>query len=132
MGIRAALNDVDEFHRAVPDNLIQDRGEHPPALTRRVTRHRLLREEITEIEEAIMNNDLVEVADGYADAIYILLGSAIMHVGKERFAQVWDEVHRSNMAKLIDGQVQMREDGKVLKPEVWQPPDIEPILFGKR
>jgi len=38
---------------------------------------------------------------------------------------VFAEVHRSNMAKLVDGKVIRREDGKVLKPEGWTPPDVK-------
>jgi hypothetical protein len=125
MSIRSAIEDVDLFHKSIPD-LIQDRGTHPPALIRRVMRWKLLKEEVEELEAAIMENDLVEVADAYADIIYIVLGSAIMHIGKDRFVRVWDEVQRSNMAKVVaDGKMSMREDGKVLKPEGWTPPDIE-------
>jgi predicted HAD superfamily Cof-like phosphohydrolase len=43
--------------------------------------------------------------------------------------QVFAEVHRSNLAKLVDGKVLRRADGKVLKPESWTPANIEPILF---
>jgi len=32
-------------------------------------------------------------------------------------------VHRANMAKLHDGKIVKREDGKTLKPEGWTPPD---------
>ena len=127
-GIRAALADVGAFHKAIPDDLVQDRGQHPPALVRRSMRHRLLREEFDELTDAMLDNDIVEVADAYADMIYVLLGSAIMHFGAERFARVWDEVQRSNMAKLTDGRMVMREDGKVIKPEGWTAPDVVAAL----
>ena len=39
-----------------------------------------------------------------------------------------NEVHRSNMAKLVDGKVLRREDGKVLKPEGWQPPQLAQFI----
>jgi predicted HAD superfamily Cof-like phosphohydrolase len=43
--------------------------------------------------------------------------------------EVWDEVARSNLAKISDnGKVLKRNDGKVLKPEGWTPPDIKSIL----
>ncbi len=126
VSIRAAIEDVAKFHDAA--NITECTG--PPALTRRVMRRRLLREELVELDEAIAENDLVEVADAYADIIYILLGSALVHIGKERFIKVWDEVQRSNMAKCTDGKLVVREDGKVLKPEGWTPPDIAAILEG--
>jgi predicted HAD superfamily Cof-like phosphohydrolase len=43
--------------------------------------------------------------------------------------EVFKEVHRSNMAKLVDGKVIRREDGKILKPAGWTPPDIKGVLF---
>jgi predicted HAD superfamily Cof-like phosphohydrolase len=43
--------------------------------------------------------------------------------------EVFAEVHRANMAKVDpDGQVLRREDGKILKPEGWQPPDVAGVL----
>jgi predicted HAD superfamily Cof-like phosphohydrolase len=42
--------------------------------------------------------------------------------------EVFEEVHRSNMAKLVDGKPLKRADGKVIKPEGWTPPDIEGVI----
>lgn len=43
--------------------------------------------------------------------------------------EIWAEVQRSNMAKLQpDGTVKRRDDGKILKPDGWTPPDIRGIL----
>lgn len=126
VGIRGALEDVNKFHRAVPDSSLQDIGDETPGLTRRVSRWKLLKEEVDELSDAIMENDVHGVADAYADIIYIALGSAIMQIGAERFARVWDEVQRANMDKVSDsGKVIRREDGKILKPEGWRAPDIE-------
>ena len=44
------------------------------------------------------------------------------------YDDAFNEVHRSNMAKLVDGKVLRREDGKVLKPEGWQPPQLAQFL----
>lgn len=44
----------------------------------------------------------------------------------------WCEVMRSNFAKISsDGKVKKREDGKVLKPEGWTPPNLESFVFKK-
>ena len=42
----------------------------------------------------------------------------------------WNEVMRTNFAKIdpVTGKVRKREDGKVLKPESWQPPNLTPFL----
>lgn len=46
------------------------------------------------------------------------------------FEKIWDEVHGSNMRKLVDGKiVRHPETGKVLKPEGWQPPNLKQILI---
>jgi predicted HAD superfamily Cof-like phosphohydrolase len=44
-------------------------------------------------------------------------------------ASVFAEVHRSNMAKRVDGVVLRRADGKIIKPPGWQPPNIQAVLF---
>jgi len=34
------------------------------------------------------------------------------------------------MAKLVDGKVRRRADGKILKPDGWTPPDTKGAVFG--
>jgi predicted HAD superfamily Cof-like phosphohydrolase len=64
--------------------------------------------------------DLVEFADGCADLAYVVEGSMLeFGINSEPIAA---EVHRTNMAKVGGGK---RADGKVVKPDGWQPPDIE-------
>lgn len=69
---------------------------------------------------------LAEVADGLADLIYVACGAAL-ELGIPLGA-VWAEVHAANMRKVGGGR---RGDGKVLKPEGWQPPDVYGAVFGK-
>lgn len=86
----------------------------------------LLHEEFEEYREAAEAGDLVEVADALADIVYIAYGSARTYgVPLDR---VLAEVHRSNMAKLVDGRVVRRADGKVLKPAGWVAPDVAGVL----
>jgi len=70
--------------------------------------------------------DLVNATREYADLIYVV------EQGNVRCGiigdAVFDEVHRSNMAKAPGGVVTRREDGKVLKPEGWKPPAIKGVL----
>ena len=40
----------------------------------------------------------------------------------------FSEIHRSNMAKLVDGKVLKRDDGKVVKPDDWKPPNLKQFL----
>ena len=71
-------------------------------------------------------DDIVEIADALADIIYIACGTAVSY--GIPLDKVFEEVHRSNMAKLVDGKVLRRADGKVQKPEGWTPPDIAGVL----
>lgn len=65
------------------------------------------------------------VADAIADSIYVLVGTALeFGIPLDR---VWAEVQRANMDKSNGPK---REDGKQLKPDDWQPPDIAAALWG--
>ena len=125
-GISDALDDVAKFHDAC--GILERKPGDPAALIRRVSRHRFLREEYHETEDGMVAGDVVEVADGLADLIYVALGSALIFYGRERFAKVWAEVQRTNMAKTVDGVAKRNDKGKVIKPEGWTPPDIEGAL----
>jgi predicted HAD superfamily Cof-like phosphohydrolase len=48
-------------------------------------------------------------------------------------AGAWDEVLKSNMAKVdpVTRKVKRREDGKILKPEGWKPPDLSKFTTKK-
>lgn len=83
----------------------------------------LIDEEAAEFARAVADGDVVEMIDALCDLLYVTYGAAVsLGVDLEPF---FDEVHRSNMAK-VDGPV--REDGKRLKPLGWQPPRIREIL----
>lgn len=81
------------------------------------------RDSLYEVMAAKPRVDLVAAADALADIIYVVEGTNLEFGidGKE----VFEEVHRSNMAKA-GGPV--REDGKRLKPPGWKPPDVAGVL----
>lgn len=91
-------------------------------------RIKLLEEEVKEYADAARAGDLIEILDALADIGYILAGTIINHGMQDIYDDAFDEVHRSNMAKLVDGKVLRRSDGKVMKPEGWQPPDLAQFL----
>lgn len=91
-------------------------------------RIKLLKEEVEEYAEAARAGDMVEVLDALADIGYILAGTIINHGMQHIYDDAFNEVHRSNMAKVVDGKVIRREDGKVLKPEGWQAPQLTQFL----
>ena len=116
---------VREFHEAF--NLPVGSRPNLPTHDVRTLRQNLLREEFTEYMDAEHTDDIVEIADALADIIYIACGTAVAY--GIPLDDVFAEVHRSNMAKLgPDGKPIYRDDGKVLKPADWSPPDVRGIL----
>jgi len=92
-------------------------------------RHRLMAEENDEYLEACKNNDIVEIADGLGDQLYILCGSLLKHGLQHKIEEVFDEIHRSNMSKLDEnGEPIFRDDGKILKGKGYFRPNIKDIL----
>ena len=119
--------DVVEFQKAF-DQRVGEKPELPDA-QERLLRMDLLQEEVEEYFEAEQNNDIVGVADALADIIYIACGTAVSY--GIPLDKIFEEVHRSNMSKLVEGKVVRREDGKILKPEGWTGPDVKGILGVK-
>jgi len=86
----------------------------------------LVAEEFDELGVAYLKKDIVEVADACADIIWVVEG--LMYSLGIDPQTVWDEVARSNHSKTVDGQLIKRDDGKVLKPETYSPPNIQKAL----
>ena len=84
----------------------------------------LIREEFDELCES---DNIVDDLDALIDILVVTIG-AIHSLGANGEA-AWNEVMRTNFAKIDPetGKVRKREDGKVLKPEGWQPPNLEPF-----
>ena len=119
--------DVKDFHQAFGQRV----GESPelPSKEERDLRKKLLAEEYSEYVVAEYKDDIIEIADALADIIYIACGTAVSYgIPLDR---LFAEVHRSNMAKLVDGKVIRRSDGKVQKPDGWTPPDVKSILYSE-
>lgn len=115
------FRDVLEFHLKFGCKV----GSMPalPDPTTFALRKRLIEEEVTETLNAMEAGDLPGVADGIADAVYVLLGCAVTYGVDLR--EIWDAVHEANMAKVGGTR---RADGKVMKPPGWVPPDVAGIL----
>lgn len=88
----------------------------------------LIKEEHQELLDAVWNNDSVEQLDALIDILVVTVG-AIHSMGADAEG-AWNEVMRTNMAKIdpVTGLVRRREDGKILKPEGWQPPELAKYL----
>jgi predicted HAD superfamily Cof-like phosphohydrolase len=88
----------------------------------------LIEEETKELEQALLANDRVEQLDALIDILVVTIG-AIHSMGADAEG-AWKEVMRTNFAKIDHetGKVRKREDGKVLKPLGWEPPDLKPFV----
>jgi predicted HAD superfamily Cof-like phosphohydrolase len=89
---------------------------------------RLIDEETQELGMAVANNDRVEQLDALIDILVVTIGA--IHSGGFDAEGAWREVMSTNFAKIDreTGQVRKREDGKVLKPLGWIPPDLKPFI----
>ena len=126
--LKEKIEAVYEFHRVfgIGNN---ERPEHNIGKEDYLLRHRLMHEENEEYLEAAENGDLVEIADALGDMMYILYGTICKHGLQHRIADIFDEIHRSNMSKLdANGNPIYREDGKVMKGENYFRPDIAKYL----
>ena len=87
----------------------------------------LIKEELNELEEAINNNNLVEVADALTDILYVTYGAG--HAFGIDLDACFEEVQNSNMSKLDkNGNPIYNEDGKVLKGPNYYEPDLKKFI----
>jgi predicted HAD superfamily Cof-like phosphohydrolase len=89
---------------------------------------KLIKEEFEEFCVARRENDEVEQLDACMDMIWVILGYC--HMKGYKVEGAWNEVARSNLDKINKqtGKVIKREDGKVLKPDNWQPPNLKSFI----
>ena len=148
------LNSVAEFHKTFKHPILDQ--AQIPSEERCKLRVALIAEELKELEEAIADNDLVEVADALCDIQYVLSGAILEFGLGDKFKTLFDEVQRSNMSKTCasreeaeatqkfyldkdgtesyieesDGHflVYRRGDNKTLKSVNYSPADLKSIL----
>jgi len=91
-----------------------------------------LGEPISEAEAAMITAQMVEVADGIVDSVYVLMQLA--NTLQIPFDKCFAEVHRSNMSKFVVGGLSgklmalKRTDGKIMKGPDYSPPDLLPMV----
>ena len=83
----------------------------------------LIKEELDELQEAMGNNDLLEVADALTDILYVTYGAG--HAFGINLDKCFDEVQNSNLSKLDEnGEPIFNESGKVMKGPNYFKPDL--------
>ena len=85
---------------------------------------KLIQEEYTELMDAEAVSDDAEICDACFDLMWVIVG--YMKSRGWDCENIWDEGAKSNLSKIdkATGKVIKREDGKILKPEGWKPPDF--------
>ena len=87
----------------------------------------LIQEELNELNKAIQDKDIVEVADALTDILYVTYGAG--HAFGIDLDQCFNEVQNSNMSKLgDDGKPIYNENGKVMKGPNYFKPDLSKYI----
>lgn len=148
------LNQVAEFHRTFQHPILDN--PQIPDEKRCSLRVSLISEELEELKKAIADKDITEVADALCDIQYVLSGAVLEFGLGNKFAELFNEVQRSNMSKACateeeakatmkhymdkdgteahyeekDGKflVYRDSDKKTLKSVNYSPADLEAIL----
>lgn len=147
------LTSVAEFHKTFQHPILDE--PTIPSEARCNLRVSLIAEELNELQEAIANKDLVEIADALCDIQYVLSGAVLEFGLKDKFNALFEEVQRSNMSKAckneeeakatqahylakgvasyykeVDGLylVFREEDNKTLKSVNYSPADLKTII----
>lgn len=149
-----ALNLVADFHKTFKHPILSQPAI--PSEDRCKLRVALIAEELKELEVAILEKDIVEVADALCDIQYVLSGAILEFGLGEKFKELFEEVQRSNMSKVCkseeeaqstvefykkkdgtecyykeeDGKwlVYRRSDNKTIKSINYSPANLEKIL----
>ena len=153
-----SLNLVAEFHRTFKHPILNT--PTIPDENRCKLRVALIAEELKELEVAILEKDIVEVADALCDIQYVLSGAILEFGLGEQFNALFEEVQRSNMSKacnsleeanatiehykLKDGTecyyreeggkwlIYRKSDNKTLKSVNYSPADLNGIIAGTK
>jgi predicted HAD superfamily Cof-like phosphohydrolase len=95
-----ALNNVEKFHEVFKHPILDT--PTIPDKKRCDLRVELIQEELNELQQAIIDNDIVEVADALCDIQYVLAGAILEFGLGDKFSDLFDEVQRSNMSKACE------------------------------
>ena len=94
-------------------------------------RSSLIDEELSELKEAVKNQDITEVADALTDILYVTYGAG--HAFGINLDKCFEEVQNSNMSKLgSDGKPIYNDKGKVMKGPNYFTPDLNKFISWKK
>lgn len=102
-----SLNQVADFHKTFKHPIVSKPGI--PSEDRCKLRVALIAEELKELEVAILEKDIVEVADALCDIQYVLSGAILEFGLGDKFKELFDEVQRSNMSKACKSEEEAQQ-----------------------
>ena len=108
----------------------QDVKNKPSFSTDKINKLRidLIKEELNELQEAMKNNDLLEVADALTDILYVTYGAG--HAFGIDLDKCFNEVQNSNMSKLDEnGKPIYNDAGKVMKGPNYFKPNLSKFVL---
>ena len=119
------FEDVKKFMKTFGQKIIT-KPQFPDEKTMNL-RFDLIKEEVSELEQAMKEKDLKEVADALTDILYVTYGAG--HAFGVNLDKCFEEVQNSNMSKLGgDGKPIFNKNGKVLKGPNYFKPDLDQFL----
>ena len=146
---------VEEFHNAFNAPVLET--PQIPSKERCNLRVTLIQEELDEMKEAIENGDVIEIADSLGDLMVVLCGSILEFGMGDKFDEIFENIHNSNMSKACSTQQEAIEtllhykqkdgtegtyqkigdvyvvnrngDNKVLKSVAYSPANLKPIIY---
>ena len=87
----------------------------------------LIKEELEELQQAIHENNILEVADALTDILYVTYGAG--HAFGINLDKCFNEVQESNMSKLGEnGKPIYNENGKVMKGPNYFKPELSKFI----
>ena len=105
---------------------VRDKAEFPNEKIVKL-RYDLIKEELDELNQAIKDKDMKEVADALTDILYVTYGAG--HAFGINLDECFEEVQKSNMSKLgADDKPIYNENGKVMKGPNYFKPDLNKFL----
>ena len=102
-----SLNQVSEFHKTFKHPVLDT--PQIPSAERCALRVSLIQEELNELQQAILDKDIVEVADALCDIQYVLSGAVLEFGLGDKFVTLFNEVQRSSMSKACVSQEEAQQ-----------------------
>lgn len=144
---------VEEFHKTFGAPILEN--PEMPSKERCNLRVKLIQEELDEMKESIENEDVIEIADSLGDLMVVLCGSILEFGMGNKFNDIFENIHNSNMSKACDSEREAletllfykhkdgtegyykevegkwlvyRDDDKILKSINYSPANLKDIL----